>query len=360
GRIPGFAQHRERMSAQRYVDSVLNGENYDPVLTTQLANGFTVRQIVEDYLPSDEDSAGYATILEWSNLEYVPPGARKRSRRAYEGVRVATVQYQMRAIQDWNEFAQQVEFHIDVASDSKCDFVCLPELFTLQLLCLIGEHEPGAAARELTSYVERFKALFNDLATRYNVNIIGGSLFEKVDSRVENAAYLFRRDGTIARQPKLHVTPNERRWWGVSGGDTLDVFETDRGPIAILVCYDVEFPELVRVVADKGAKILFVPFNTHDRQGYQRVRICSQARAVENQMYVVTSGCVGNLPFVENADLHYAVSGVFTPSDVSFARDGVAEAADPNVETVLIQDVDLQLLPRARRLGPFNPLNDRR
>lgn len=361
GRIPGLAKHRDEMSAQDYVDRVLRKELYDPVLTTQLANGFVLRQIVEDYLPSDEDSAGYATILEWSNLEYLPPGSRKRSRRAYEGVRVATVQYQMREITSWEEFARQVEFHIDVASDSKADFVCLPELFTLQLLCLVGEHESGAAARELATHADRYKELFNDLATRYNINIIAGSLFEMVEEGVvENAAYLFRRDGSIGRQAKLHVTPNERRWWGVSGGKDLEVFETDRGPIGILVCYDVEFPELVRVVADRGAKILFVPFNTNDRQGYQRVRICSQARAVENQIYVVTSGCVGNLPFVENADIHYAVSGIFTPSDVGFARDGVAEAADANVETVLIQEVDLQQLRRARRGGTVQTLGDRR
>ncbi|MEM6730395.1 MAG: GNAT family N-acetyltransferase [Myxococcota bacterium] len=360
GRIPGFSDHAKELSAQDYVDKVIRSEFFDPVLTTQLANGFVLRQIVEDYLPSDEDSGGYATILEWSNLEFVPPGSRKRSRRAYEGVRVATVQYMMRSVASWEEFARQIEFHIDVASDSKADFVCLPELFTLQLLCLIGEHESGAAARELTTYSERYLELFNDLATRYNINIIGGSLFERVDDVLYNAAYLFRRDGSIARQPKIHVTPNERRWWGVTGGDSLDVFDTDCGKIAILVCYDVEFPELVRLTTEKGAQILFVPFNTNDRQGYKRVRICSQARAVENQIYVVTSGCVGNLPFVENADLHYAVSGIFTPSDVSFARDGVAEAADPNVETVLVQDVDLQQLRRARRFGTVQTWNDRR
>ncbi|MEL6761537.1 MAG: GNAT family N-acetyltransferase [Myxococcota bacterium] len=360
GRIPGFAVHRETLSANAYVDRVRRKELHDPVLTTQLANGFALRQIVEDYLPSDEDSAGYATILEWSNLEYQPPGTRRRSRRAYEPVRVASVQYQMRSISSWEDFARQIEFHIDVASDAKSDFVCLPELIVLQLLSLVGEHETGAAARELTRFAERYLALFNDLAVRYNINVIAGSLFEQVDSFVFNSAFLFRRNGTIARQPKIHVTPNERRWWGVTGGNTLEVFDSDCGPIAILVCYDVEFPELARRVSELGARVLFVPFNTNDRQGYLRVRLCAQARAIENQLYVVTSGCVGNLPFVENADLHYAQSGIFTPSDVSFARDGVAEIADPNVETVLVQDLDLQLLARARRSGTVQTWNDRR
>jgi len=103
-----------------------------------------------------------------------------------------------------------------------------------------------------------------------------------------------------------------------------------------------------------------VPYNTHDRQGYQRVSICSRARAVENQIYVVTSGCVGNLPFVENADLHYAISAIYTPSDVGFARDGIAEIADANVEVVLQQEVDLQQLRRSRRSGVVQTFSDRR
>lgn len=150
------------------------------------------------------------------------------------------------------------------------------------------------------------------------------------------------------------------RWWGVSGGDKLNVIDTDSGRIAVLICYDAEFPELARVAVEQGAQILFVPSNTNDRRGHLRVRISCQARAIENQVYVVNAGCVGNLPFVENADTHYAQSGIFTPSDIAFARDGVAIDAEPNVETVLFQDVDLELLRRARRNGTARNWHDRR
>ena len=97
--------------------------------------------------------------------------------------------------------------------------------------------------------------------------------------RLYNVAYLFRRDGTLEKQYKLHITPSERKWWGVTHGDRVHVFETDRGRIAILICYDIEFPEIVRIAVRKGAQILFVPFNTDERHGYLRVRICAQARA---------------------------------------------------------------------------------
>ena len=360
GRIPGYAAHADTLSAQEYVEAVIARRIHDPVLTAQLANGFVLKQLIPDYLPSDEDSAGYATCLEWPNLDYRSKPTR-RARRAYEPCRLALVQYQMRAISTFEEFERQCEFFVDTASDARSDFLLFPELFTLQLLSLLEGERPGGAARQLAKMTPRYLELFTDLAVRYNLNIVGGSHFsEAADGRLYNVAYLFRRDGTIAQQPKIHVTPNERRWWGVEAGDRLDVFDTDCGKIGIVVCYDVEFPELVRMATAKGARVLFVPYNTNDRYGHNRVRHCAQARTIENHIYVVTAGCVGNLPFVENADTHYAQSGIFTPSDVQFARDGVAIEASPNLETVLVHDVDLEELRRHRRAGTVQNWNDRR
>ncbi len=359
GRIPGYAKHKDEMTAREYVERVMEKSLYDPVLTTQLANGFVLRELVPDYLPSDEDSSGWATCLEWPNLDHHGNHG-FRSRRTFAPVRVSAVQYKMRRVASFEEFARQVEFFVDVASDSKSDFVLFPELFTLQLLSLVKSSRPGAAARTLADFTDQYLRLFADLAIRYNVNIIGGTQFTLEEERLYNVAYLFRRDGSIARQYKVHATPNESRWWGIRGGDKVEVFETDRGRIAILVCYDIEFPELVRIAADRGAQIIFVPFNTNDRNGYLRVRYCAQARCVENQIYVVASGCVGNLPSVENADTHYAASGIFTPSDIAFARDGIAAEASPNIETVITHDLDTELLRRARRAGTVRNWNDRR
>jgi predicted amidohydrolase len=140
----------------------------------------------------------------------------------------------------------------------------------------------------------------------------------------------------------------------------MNVFDTDRGRVAINVCYDVEFPELARIAADKGAQILFVPFNTDVRSGYLRVRLCAQARCIENHLYTAISGCIGNLPFVENADIHYAQSGLFTPADIPFSRDAVAAECQPNIETLIIHDVDLELLKRHRQSGTVQNWNDRR
>jgi predicted amidohydrolase len=123
---------------------------------------------------------------------------------------------------------------------------------------------------------------------------------------------------------------------------------------------DIEFPELARIATNKGAKIFFTPFCTEDRQGYLRVRYCAQARAVENQVYTVIAGTVGNLPQTENMDIQYAQSAIFAPSDFEFARDGIVGECNPNIEMVIIGDVDLEILRRQRQSGTVRQLKDRR
>jgi predicted amidohydrolase len=146
----------------------------------------------------------------------------------------------------------------------------------------------------------------------------------------------------------------------MTGGNTLKTFDTDCGKIGILICYDVEFPELARLYADEGVKFLFVPFLTDTQNGYYRVRRCAQARAIENECYVAIAGCVGNLPKVNNMDIQYAQSAVFTPSDFAFPSNAVKAEATPNTEMTLIADLDLELLKELHAHGSVKNLKDRR
>ncbi|QEG43572.1 bifunctional GNAT family N-acetyltransferase/carbon-nitrogen hydrolase family protein [Roseimaritima ulvae] len=359
GRIPGYRKHAEQMKASEYVERVVNKSLYDPVLTAQIANGFALQGLIPNYLPSDAESCGYATFLEWKNLE-VNPAIGRRFRRNVQPVRIGAVQYQMRTLANFDEFAQQTRYFVDVAGDYKCDFLLFPELFTTQLLSFMPGQRPGMAARAMAEFTPQYLELFADMAVSFDCNIIGGSQFVVEEDRLYNVSFLFRRDGSIEKQYKLHITPSERRWWGVLGGSSSEVFDTDCGPISIQVCYDIQFPELSRIAAAKGANMVFCPFNTDTRHGYGRVRACARARCIENHMYVAIAGCTGNLPFVENADIHYAQSAIFTPVDVVFPRDGIGAEANPNIETVLIHDVDLELLRRHRQTGSVQNWQDRR
>ncbi len=359
GRIPGYHEHADELSAREYIEQVVSKSIFDPVLTAQLANGFSVQGLIANYFPSDQASCGYATYLEWNNLDYVA-GAKRRFHSLVEPIRICVVQYQLRAIKGFDEFAQQCEFFLDTASDYKCDFVLFPELFTTQLLSCVPPGRPGLAARQLAEFTPQYLDFFTEMAVKYNLNVIGGSQFVVEHDTLFNSSYLFGRDGSIGKQDKIHVTPSERKWWGVTPGDSVEVFDTDCGRIAIQICYDIEFPELTRIAAKKGAQIIFVPFNTDTRHGYLRVRHCAQARCIENHIYVAISGCTGNLPFVENSDIHYAQSGIFTPADAEFARDAVADECNPNVETLIIHDLDFAQLRRHRDSGTVQNWNDRR
>ncbi|MFC4403125.1 GNAT family N-acetyltransferase [Gracilibacillus xinjiangensis] len=358
GRIPNYHKYQNQMSPREYVEEVTNKNIFDPVLTFQIMNGFSVMRINPGYLPDDKASAQFATLMEWNNIDYRP--TTKRHFKTSFPVRITVIQYMMKQIESFEEFAKQVEYYVDVAYDFESDFAVFPEIFTTQLMSFLDEKVPSKAIRKLAEYTEDYIELFTDLAVRYNVNIIGGSHFVEEDDHIYNIAYLFRRDGTIEKQYKIHVTPNERKWWGIQPGDMVNIFDTDCGKIAIQICYDIQFPELTRYAVDKGANIIFVPFCTDDRQGYLRVRYCAQARAVENQVYTVIAGTVGNLTQVENMDIQYAQSGIFTPSDFEFARDGIIGECNPNIETVVVGDVDLEILRRQRKSGTVRQLRDRR
>ncbi|MFC4729058.1 GNAT family N-acetyltransferase [Coralloluteibacterium thermophilus] len=368
GRLPGFARRARQYDndVEAYVEDVRAGRIRDRALSFQLRNGFELIGVLPDYLPFDAESRGYAAHLVWRNPKIDPKaGPRGTARPLPESVRVATVQYQQRRVASFEEFATQVEYFVDIAADYRADFVVFPELFTLQLLSVANAPQsPVDSLLALGSYTERFATLLSELAVRHNINIVGGShptrTGEGDDAQVRNICYVALRDGSLHTREKLHPTPNERTWWGIGGGSTARAIMTDCGPIGVMICYDAEFPELGRHLVDQGAMILFVPFCTDTREGYLRVRYCAQARAVENQCYVVLSGNVGNLPGVNNFDIQYAQSCILTPCDFPFARDGVAADTTPNVEQVAFADLRLSDLVVARNDGTVQNLNDRR
>lgn len=353
-RMPRLHRYPD-LSPEAYLDGVLSKTIRDAVVTSQRANGFVVRQVLHGYMPDDAPSRGHAVQMFWLNPDYRPPG-----RRAARKMRVASVQYRVRPVGSFEEFARQLEFFVDAAADYRADFVLFPELLTNQLLALVPAARPALGARRLHEFTDAYEAFFSKAAMQYAINIIAGSHLIVEDDTLYNVAYLFHRDGRIDRQRKVHITPAEARWWGVTAGDEMHAFDTDRGKIGIPICYDVEFPELCRRLREQGALVLFVPYNTDQRSGHMRVRSCAQARCIENHVYVVTSGVCGNLPDVEGADIHYAQSAVLCPSDVHFGRDGILEEATPNVEMMLIADLDLELLRRTERTGTVRPWVDRR
>jgi predicted amidohydrolase/predicted N-acetyltransferase YhbS len=364
GRMPGYARVKAKVNGpEDYLEQVREGKYRDPVIGFQLANGFAPVGVLRGYLPSDKASAGFAAHMVWRN-PYVDPDEPPAFRvpRDVESVRLATVQLQARAVKDFAEFVKNIEYFVDVAADYRSDFVVFPELFTMSLLSFEPDNlTPVQAIDRMTDHRAPIVAELSRMALRYNINIVGGSHPTRTeDGSIQNVAYVCLRDGSVHAQEKIHPTPNEAYWWKIKGGSSVDVIQTDIGPVGVLICYDSEFPELARRLVDEGARIIFVPFCTDNRQGYMRVRYCAQARAIENQCFVVLSGNVGNLPGVDNMDVQYAQSCILTPCDFPFARDGIAAEASENIETLTIADVNLADLTWARAEGTVRNLADRR
>lgn len=358
GRIPNYAGYADKMKATEYIQQVASRQIYDPILTFQLSNNFQVKRLLKSYLPEDEKSGGYATLLEWNNILYEPDDSVIRSKKTT--VRVGAVQWQLRPVDTVEDFLSQVEYFVDTVSDYQSDFILFPEFFNASLMGLKEIPQQDRAMRELAEYTEMLKDKMSHLALSYNTNIITGSLPYIEGDSVYNVSYLCHRDGKVDEQRKIHMTPHEKNDWVLSGGNEVRVFDTDAGRVGILICYDVEFPELSRILAKQGIDILFVPFWTDTKNSYLRVRICAQARAIENECYVVIAGNVGNMPSVESLDVQYAQSAVFSPSDLYFPHDAILSEATPNTEMLLFSDLDLVKLKMLHDYGSVKNLKDRR
>lgn len=359
GRIPNYDHYADTLSPKEYIEQVKKKEIYDPILSFQLSNDFEVKRLLKAYLPEDKASRGYATLLQWHNLYYEPKtspliGAQRSS------ARIGCVQWQMRTVKSVEEILQQFEYFVDALSDYQCDAALFPEFFNAPLMGLETHGSSLDAIKALATYTETIIQSISKMAVSYNINIIAGSMPIVENDLLYNVAFLCRRDGTVDTQYKIHPTPTEKRDWIMQGGDGLRVFDTDFGRIGVLICYDVEFPELARLQADNDMQILFVPFWTDTKNGYLRVRCCAQARAIENECYVAIAGSVGNLPKVDNADIQYAQSAVFSPSDFAFPYDAIMAETTPNTEMTLIVDLDLEKLKRLRNEGSVRNYLDRR
>ena len=275
-------------------------------------------------------------------------------------VRIASVQYLLRRVDDWDGFENHVRFILKAAAEYKPNFVVLPEIFTTQLLSFMDtDTDIKAAVRSLHDFTPRYQELMAELAKKYNYYLIAGSHPNLRDGLLYNTAFMFSPKGDVFTQDKIHLTRWEREKWDTAPGNKLHLFHTDYGAISILICYDIEFPELARQVCEAGADILFVPSSTDDRQGFWRVRYCAHARAIENQVYVAMTSTVGNLP-VEGLSMHYGQASILTPSDFGFSRDGIAAEGVVNMEQVVVADVDLDALAQNRLNGTTIPLYDKR
>lgn len=275
-------------------------------------------------------------------------------------LRVSAVQYQLHTIRQFKEFADQVTHYVKTAAEFEADFVLFPELFTTQLMSIGNVAGESLTINELPRFTDDYKALFTGLAKQTGMHLIGGTHIIEENGKLYNTAFLFYPDGSVAEQRKLHITPTEVKEWNMAAGDELRIFPTAKGNIAILICYDIEFPEIVRMAKARGADVIFCPSCTDDQHGFHRVRYSCHARTIENQVYVVTTGTVGALPTVDFMRANYGQAAIITPNDIPFPPKGILAAGEINNDMVVAADLDLELLYKVREKGSVTTWRDRR
>jgi predicted amidohydrolase len=277
--------------------------------------------------------------------------------------RIAALQYFIRPVTSFGQFADQVSALVEGAADYDCRLIVFPEYFSVQLLTLGNLRRPVRdQILDLADQGERYVELMRDLARRFKMYVLGGTIPVRrpTSGAVENHAFFFGPSGDYHTQGKMHMTRFETEDWNISAHQRLRFFDTELGRISIAICYDVEFPEITRAAARAGAHVVLVPACTDDRQGFLRVRYCAHARAIENQVYVIVAHTVGSLPMVPAVMLNYGQAAILTPSDFPFSRDGILAEGTINQEMMILGDLDLHTIESARVSGTVVPLHDSR
>jgi predicted amidohydrolase len=280
-------------------------------------------------------------------------------------LRVAAAQYPLEALPSLGAYRDKLARWVADAVGNGARLLVFPEYGAMEYAAAAGAAVAGDLAASLAAVSDalpEMDAAHADLARRHGVHILAASGpsargTAPARRRYVNAARLIAPSGKIGLQEKLIMTPFERDW-GISGGAGLKVFETALGRIAIAICYDSEFPLLVRAQTEAGAEIVLIPSCTEFVSGYHRVRTAGLARALENTCATIVSPTVGEAPWSPAVDYNSGAAGVYVPSDHSLSDTGVLAEGPLNHPQWVYADVDLARLRTVKTSGEMRNAAD--
>ncbi len=254
-------------------------------------------------------------------------------------VRVACVQLTSRADKAAN--LEKAERLVARASATGADVVVLPEKWNA-----IGDAETLHAAAEPLEGGESVAAMAA-WARRHGVTLVGGSITERREGRekLSNTSVVLDADGdVVAVYRKIHLFDVDvgghvyRESEAEDPGDEPAVATVGDWPIGLSVCYDLRFPELYRILALDGARVITVPAHFTLYTGKDHWHVLLRARAIENQLYVAAAAQIGET----------------RPGRPSYGRSliadpwGIVLAEAPDEETVIAADLDARRLEDVR------------
>ena len=276
-------------------------------------------------------------------------------------LKVASAQYPIGEPASLAEWEAKIASWVAEGAATGAELLVFPEYGAIEQAAALGPAVYG----DLTTTLERVAELAESrvafhaaLAAEHGVHILVGSgPARHADGRFVNAAQLVTPKGAVGVQEKLIMTPFEHNW-GVTAGGPLRVFETALGKLAVLICYDSEFPLLARAAVEAGADAILVPSCTERISGYHRVRTGAQARALENTVVTVQSPTVGDAPWSPAVDFNVGAAGIYVPPEHGVSDTGVLAEGTLNATQWVFAAADLAALRRLRTSGEMRNFGD--
>jgi len=274
---------------------------------------------------------------------------------------VASAQYPIGQPASLDAWEDKIADWVAQGAATGAQLLVFPEYAAIEQAACFGPEVYSDLQKTLYTVAELAAArvrLHLDLAKQHGVHILVGSgPVLKSDGRFVNAAQLVTPGGLVGEQEKIIMTPFERDW-GIAGGSPLRVFDTALGKIAVLICYDSEFPLLARALAEAGAEVVLVPSCTERVSGFHRVRTGSMARALENTIATVQSPTVGDALWSPAVDKNEGSAGIYVPSEHGVSDTGVLAEGPLSVAQWVTASIDLERLKRVRETGEMRNYAD--
>jgi predicted amidohydrolase len=270
-------------------------------------------------------------------------------------IKIASAQYDISFLENWQAYQLKIERWVAEATMQDAGILVFPEYASMELASLFGPEIYSSLSKQLASMQslhDDYITLFRTLAQKYQCIIQSGTFPVRIDSGIyRNRAYLFMPDGQFDYQEKLMMTRFENEQWLIKGGNELKCFDTEYGRIAINICYDSEFPLLARKQVEAGCTLILVPSCTDTLAGYHRVKIGCQARALENQCFVVQASLVGNAEWSEAVDINVGAAAIYTPVDRGFPENGILSVGTINAVQWVIAEISPNECATVREQG---------
>lgn len=270
--------------------------------------------------------------------------------------KVAAVNWKLRPIRGDGDFFAHLFDFVNEAHDTGVNVLVLPELYVLELIQLEPEVKEVNVPKYLAQYGEVLEEWLQRISESSGMIIVGGSHFKTTPRGILNVCAVAHPQLGIALTEKNNLTNYEQEIWDLGRGSGLAKLPDTR--LGVTICYDSEFPESGRALAENGVLLQCVPAYTETEHGFHRVRYCSHARAIENQIFVAHSSLVGDIGREPVPSTHGS-SAILCPTIQPYPAGGVLAESEINEEGLAVADLDFDELLEARQLGDVRNWHDR-